>query len=82
MELLMPRHQGIWNQNWAQCSRCGFDYPISQLTKQKGLMLDAKCLDNLDVEIRIKTIAEILSDGEEINNELAYMADNQDELIF
>ena len=78
----MPRHQGIWNQNWYQCDRCAFDYPIGDLTKQKGLMVCPKCLDNLDVELRPKLMAELLSDGEEMQNDRAYMQDNQDELTF
>lgn len=65
-----------------KCNRCTFDYPIGQLTKQKGLMLCPPCVDNLDVELRPKLIAEILSDGEEATNEREYLQDNQDELIF
>jgi hypothetical protein len=78
----MPRHQGVWNQQWMKCDRCTFDYPIGSLTKQKGLMLCPKCIDNLDVELRPLLIAELLSDGEENTNERTYLGDNQDELTF
>lgn len=78
----MPRHQGLWHQSWYQCDRCKFDFPIGQLTKQKGLMLCPADVDNLDVELRSKLIAELLSDGEEQRNDRIITGDTDDELIF
>lgn len=67
-----------------QCEICGFDYPISYLTRQKGLMRCPQDVDNLDVELRTALIAEILSDGQEGRNDREWIAgnDTQDELIF
>jgi hypothetical protein len=66
----MPRHKGVWRDQWAYCDRCGFPHPISMLTKQKGLLLcsDHGCLDNLENERRPRRIAETLSDGREAEN--------------
>jgi hypothetical protein len=66
----MPRHNGLYMQQWAACDRCGFIYPVGQLMMQKGLLVDAKCYDNLDIEYRPKVIAEVLADTEETTNEL------------
>jgi hypothetical protein len=57
----MPRHQGLWEQDWADCERCGFIYPISMLTMQKGKRICTKtCLDDLDVEYRPLAISRAL----------------------
>jgi hypothetical protein len=60
----MPRHQGIQGEAWANCGRCGFIFPVSQLTSQKGLNLCPKDLDNLAVERRSRIISEILAEPE------------------
>lgn len=78
----MPRHQGLWMQQWQKCDRCGFDFPLGMLTMQKGLLLDAKCLDNLDVEFRPKIIAEALSDTTETTNELEQVFDDPQTIEF
>jgi len=39
------------------------------LMMQKGMLLDSKCYDNLDVEFRPKLIAEALADTQETQNE-------------
>lgn len=67
-----------------KCDRCYFDWPISSLTKQLGLMVCPYDLDNLDVNLRPKLIAELLSDGEENRNDREWIAgnDNADELVF
>ena len=80
----MPRHRGLYRQQWQKCERCYFDFPISYLTKQKGLMVCPQDLDNLDVELRPALIAELLSDGTEGRNDREWVArgDTQDELIF
>lgn len=53
----------VTKQQWQSCDRCGFLYPIGSLTKQKGLMLDRKCLDNLEVERRPRMIEKVLTSG-------------------
>lgn len=67
----MPvRHQGLWWQDWDTCQRCGFIYPLSMLTTQKGLIVcTVTCLDNLDVEQRPVIIAETLSSGDEFTQD-------------
>jgi hypothetical protein len=78
----MPRHQGIWNQQWAKCARCGFTTPIGQLQMQKGMLLDAKCLDALDVEYRAKDIAEKLADTQETTTEYEHVAEDPQAIQF
>lgn len=78
----MPRHRGIWDSQWRKCDRCSFEYPLSMLVMQKGLLLDAKCLDNLDVEMRPKVIAEILSDEQESINEEEQVYDDPQDIEF
>jgi len=65
----MPRAKGVWEEQWELCDRCGFLYPISQLTKQKNLLVCTKtCVDDLSIEKRQRQIAEILADGREGDN--------------
>lgn len=78
----MPRHQGLYYQQWAKCDRCYFDFPIGSLSMQNGLLLDAKCFDNMDVEYRPKIIAEVLADEQETTNELTNVADDPNALEF
>ena len=78
----MPRHTGLRFQQWGKCSRCGFTFPLSNLTNQKGLLLDAKCIDNLDVEMRPRIIAEALADTQETTNELEQVFDDANLIEF
>ncbi len=78
----MPKHQGLYFQQWDHCARCGFTFPLGQLMTQKGLLLDSKCMDNLDVELRPAVIAEILSDTQETSNEKEDVYSDPNELIF
>lgn len=78
----MPRHQGIYWQQWAQCGRCAFDYPIGQLQMQKGLLLCPKCIDNLDVEYRAKIIAAVMADTQETTNEYEHVSDDPQVIEF
>lgn len=44
--------------------RCGSLFPISDLTKQKGLLVcNRRCVDNLEVERMPRMIERILSAG-------------------
>jgi len=72
----MPRHRGIYNSMWAPCAICGFPFPITQLSMQKGGLRDAKCLDQLDVEFRPFMIAEVLGDTQETENERIHLTDD------
>jgi hypothetical protein len=49
---------------WDICDRCGFQFPISQLVKQKGLLVCIRrCFDDLTVERRPYIIEQILGTG-------------------
>lgn len=61
----MPRHQGIQWTQWYKCDRCSFTWPIGAIVVQLGLKLCPRCVDNLDVMTRPKLIADILTDGQE-----------------
>jgi hypothetical protein len=78
----MPLHRGLWYQQWKLCDRCGFAWPLGMLTMQKGLLLDAKCVDNLDVEYRPKHIAEILADTSETTNEMEQVSSDPQVIEF
>lgn len=53
----------ITKDQWDNCDRCGFLYPMGRLTKQKGMMLCRKCVDNLTVERRSQMIEKVLTSG-------------------
>jgi hypothetical protein len=54
----------IKHQQWQSCDRCGRLYPMSSLTKQKGMMLCLQlCFDNLDVERREYMIERVMTPG-------------------
>lgn len=51
------------HQQWDTCDRCGFLYPMSELVKQKGLLLCTRtntCFDDLTVERRPWVIEQVL----------------------
>lgn len=50
----------LTRQQWQKCDRCGFLFPMGSLQKQKGMLLDQKCIDNLQIERRQYLIMEIL----------------------
>ena len=52
-------------EQWQSCDRCGRLYPMSSLTKQKGMMLcqTTPCFDNLDVERREYIIERVMNPG-------------------
>ena len=78
----MPRHQGVWYQQWAKCNICYFTYPIGMLQMQKGSLRCPKCIDDLDVEFRPKLIAEALADTQETTNEYAHVAEDPQSIEF
>lgn len=53
----------ITKQQWDTCDRCGFLFPMGALTKQKGLMLDRRCTDNLTIEHHPIMVEKVLSQG-------------------
>lgn len=62
----MPQNRNnIHDEQWDTCQRCNRYYPISQLTKQKGLLLCTigTCFDNLDVERRGFEINQLFNSG-------------------
>lgn len=78
----MPKNRGPRWETWRKCDRCAFSFPLSQLQMQKGLLLDAKCVDNLDVEYRPKIIADVLSDTTEGSQDLEQIAHDPNALEF
>lgn len=49
-------------EQWDMCDQCGFQFPMSMLTKQKGKLVCVKrCVDNLEVERRDYVIGQMLS---------------------
>lgn len=49
-------------EQWDRCDRCGFNYPVSHLTRQKGLKVcTEKCVDNTDVENHVKIVRSVLA---------------------
>lgn len=55
-------------EQWDFCDRCGFMFPMSQLVKQKGLLLCTRtqtCFDDLEIERRDIKIMSILGEGVE-----------------
>lgn len=52
----------VTHQQWATCDRCGFLFPLGQLTTQKGLRICTRrtCFDNLTVERRQMEIERVL----------------------
>lgn len=48
-------------EQWDLCTRCGFTFPMSQLTLQHGMLVCFRtCLDNEEVEHRDRKISQIL----------------------
>lgn len=42
----MPRNRGVRSEQWDTCQRCGREYPMSDLTRQDGLLLcQRRCWD-------------------------------------
>lgn len=71
----MPRQSGsgIRGTPWAYCDRCGLQYPIDQLLKQRGLLVcgprsKGGCFDNPLIFEREEIIQDVLSySGEELD---------------
>jgi hypothetical protein len=61
----MPQaNNNVRREQWQNCDRCGFLYPMSQLVKQKGLLLCMRlCFDNLTVERRPWIIEQTMNPG-------------------
>lgn len=54
----------IHNEQWDMCGQCGFFFPISSLTKQKGLLICHRrtCFDNLDIERHSWMIQQVMNE--------------------
>lgn len=66
-----PGHNQM-GETWEDCNRCGFPFPSSQMTTQKGMRVCTRtCRDVLDVELRDRVIAAVLEDDSEGKNEVA-----------
>jgi hypothetical protein len=65
----MRSHSAINVAPWHRCDRCGWDYRVTDLRRQRGLLLCAPCYDNPIAWQRPQIIQDVLSAGAE--NELA-----------
>jgi len=58
-----PSHSGWTGIPWHFCDRCGFDYRVSELTRQNGILVCQSCFDDPSGFTRERDIQEVLSDG-------------------
>lgn len=67
----MPMHSHTATRvgAWHRCDRCGWDYRVHDLRRQRGLLLCIFCYDNPIAWQRPQIIQDVLSAGAE--NELA-----------
>ena len=77
----MPRHAGIQGEAWSFCDRCGFEWPINQLSRQFGLLVCPRDVDDLDNYRRPQLISNILRSQEDVP-ELGRVITQQNEEIF
>lgn len=42
----MPNNNSHTGEQWKECDRCGFDWPVSELYYQDGLWVCKECLDD------------------------------------
>lgn len=65
----MPQaNNNVRGEQWDRCDRCGLLFPMSQLVKQKGMLLCTRkysCFDDLEIERRDIMIMQILGTGVE-----------------
>lgn len=54
-------HSGAVGIPWHRCDRCGFEFRVSELTRQRGFILCYYCLDNPLAWERQRIISEVLS---------------------
>ena len=80
----MPRHQGVWRQEWDVCDRCGFVHPIGMLSMQLGLKLCKchRCWDDISIYYRPVIIASVLSDPNEQLTDKPQIFTDPEELTF
>ena len=72
----MQSHSGIHGVPWHRCDRCGFQYPVSQLVRQEGLIVcTIKCFDNPIATIGYDGRTSIIAQRLESNNEEPALAD-------
>ncbi len=62
----MPLNKGITGDPTAFCDRCGWEYRLSELEMQNGLLLCIpKCFDGTEMFKRDRVIQEVLSSTSE-----------------
>lgn len=60
------RHIGVQGEPWSRCDRCGFEYPMGMLTRQKGRLVCTKtCFDDTDQEHRTRIISAVLASSDQ-----------------
>jgi hypothetical protein len=78
----MPRqsHSGRGIAPWHRCSRCGWDFRVSELRRQLGLILCETCYDNPVAWQRQNMIQDHLNFGSEEELRVAdILKDNQND---
>ena len=55
-------HSGIHGIPWGRCDRCGLDFPLDRLVRQRGLLLctERNCWDNPIAWNRERIIEDVL----------------------
>jgi hypothetical protein len=63
----MPRqsHSGKGIAPWHRCDRCGWDYRVTELQRQLGLILCQSCVDNPIAWVRPLIIQDVLNATQE-----------------
>jgi hypothetical protein len=57
-------HSGLETGPWHRCDRCGMEYPVGQLQRQRGLILcTTKCVDDTLSSERDAIIQQVLEEG-------------------
>jgi hypothetical protein len=61
----MQGHTAIRVAPWHRCDRCGWDYRVTELRRQRGELLCSYCYDNPIAWQRFQMIQDVLSAGAE-----------------
>lgn len=75
----MPKNSGSFGIPWKTCDRCGFDYPMHQIRKQRGLFVCTviPCVDDLSYEQASRRISEKLNPPGEGEDKFQFMPDEE-----
>lgn len=74
----MQSHSGRGIAPWHRCDRCGWDYRVSDLQRQLGLILCKPCVDNPIAWTRPLIIQDCLNSSEEQELRIADILKNNE----